>query len=67
MQLHKYDIPAIAHLILGLPGETPAQMQQSIARICALPVSGLKLQLLHILDGTDLAAEYESTPFPVFS
>lgn len=67
LRLHKYDIPVIAHLILGLPGETPAHMQQSIARICSLPVTGLKLQLLHILEGTDLAAEYASAPFPVFS
>lgn len=67
MRLHNIGIPVIAHLILGLPGETQAQMQQSIARLCSLPIAGLKLQLLHILKDTDLAAEYERDPFPVFS
>ena len=57
----------IAHLILGLPGETQTQMLQSIMRVCQLPVAGLKLQLLHILKDTDLADEYMSNPFPVFS
>lgn len=66
MRLHKYDIPCIAHLILGLPGESRKQMLQSVKTVCSLPIAGLKLQLLHILAGTDLAAEYEKTPFPVF-
>ena len=66
MRLHRYDIPSIVHLIFGLPGESREQMLDSVKKICALPIAGLKLQLLHILSGTDLAAEYEETPFPVF-
>lgn len=66
LHLHKYGIPSIIHLILGLPGEDKEQMLDSVKRICSLPISGLKLQLLHVLSGTDLAAEYENTPFPVF-
>lgn len=66
MRLHKYEIPSIVHLILGLPGEQKEQMLDSVKQICALPVAGLKLQLLHILSGTDLAAEYEAAPFPLF-
>lgn len=66
MRLHRYDIPSIVHLIFGLPGESREQMLDSVKKICALPIAGLKLQLLHILSGTDLAAEYEAEPFPVF-
>ena len=65
--LHTHGIPVITHLILGLPGETEDMMLQSVARVAALPVSGIKLQLLHILKHTDLAALYEEHPFPVFS
>ena len=65
-RLHKCGIPSIIHLILGLPGEDKEQMLDSVKHICSLPISGLKLQLLHVLSGTDLAAEYEKTPFPVF-
>lgn len=42
-------------------------MSASVQAIANLPVWGIKLQLLHVLSGTDLAAYYEKTHFPVFS
>lgn len=66
MRLHTFDLPSIVHLILGLPGENREQMLRSVEQVCALPISGLKLQLLHVLSGTDLATEYETVPFPMF-
>lgn len=65
--LHEREIPVIAHLILGLPGETKEMMLETISHIASLPVSGVKLQLLHILKGTKLASEYEKAPFQLFS
>ena len=56
------DIPVIVHLILGLPGETDEDMYASVSYLNTLPVSGVKLQLLHILKGTDLADLYEKDP-----
>ena len=32
-----------------------------------LPADGVKLQLLHVLRGTDLGRLYEAEPFPVLS
>jgi hypothetical protein len=66
-RLRAASIPVIAHLILGLPGETPAMMRESAAYIASSGVSGVKFTLLHILKGTALAAMYEEAPFPVFS
>lgn len=60
-------IPCITHLILGLPGETRAQMLSSVAHVASLPISGVKLQLLHVLKNTDLGTLYENSPFPLFS
>ena len=57
--LHALGIPVIVHCILGLPYESMEDMQHTIDYICALPVHGIKLQLLHILKGTRLASEYE--------
>lgn len=57
--LHKLNIPVIVHCILGLPYETPEDMEHTIDYICALPVHGIKLQLLHVLKETKLAADYE--------
>lgn len=65
-QLHARAIPVIAHVILGLPGETKEMMLETISHIAHLPIDGVKLQLLHILKGTTLAFEYETQPFPLF-
>ena len=64
--LHARNIPVIAHVILGLPGETQEMMLETISHVSSLPVAGIKLQLLHILKGTKLALEYEANPFPLF-
>ena len=53
--LHALGIPIIVHLILGLPGETTKDMLASVTYLNEKPVWGIKLQLLHILKGTDLA------------
>lgn len=64
--LQTRGIPVIAHVILGLPGETREMMLETVSHVAALPVAGIKLQLLHILKGTKLALEYEAEPFPLF-
>ena len=47
-----------AHLIFGLPGETPAEMVQGAVRLCDLPIDVLKLHQLQIVKGTRMAEEY---------
>ena len=61
--LHKLDIPFIVHVILGLPGETCDMILDTIDYVNVLRPFGVKLQLLHILKGTDLALEYEAGHF----
>jgi len=57
--LQKINIPVIVHCILGLPYETPEDMQNTIDYVCSFPVHGIKLQLLHVLKDTGLARDYE--------
>lgn len=66
-RLQNAGIAVIAHLILGLPGETPEMMLDSVSYLGELSIFGIKLQLLHILKGTDLFNYYQSHPFPVFT
>ena len=66
-RLHDIGIKVIAHVILGLPGETEDMMLTSVRKACALPIDGIKLQLLHVLSNTPLADIYETEPFPVFT
>ena len=57
----------IVHVILGLPGETREDMLETVSYLSALtpPPNGIKLQLLHVLKGTELARQYEADPFPL--
>ncbi len=68
-RLKDKGLTVIVHLILGLPGENRKQMLQSVDYISRFSpaLDGIKLQLLHILKGTDLAAMYQKEPFPLFS
>ena len=65
--LHRRQIPVITLLLLGLPGETRGMMTESVSYVAHMPVSGIKLQLLHILKGTDLGKWYDEAPFPLFT
>lgn len=66
-RLRKRNIDVIVHTILGLPGETSEQMLQTIQYLNAKPIQGIKLQLLHVLAGTDLAVDYEKKRFETLS
>ncbi|MCD7777540.1 MAG: TIGR01212 family radical SAM protein [Clostridiales bacterium] len=52
-------IDVTAHIILGLPGETKADMLKSVKFAADCGIKGIKLQLLHVLKGTKLAEMYE--------
>nr|WP_207301931.1 TIGR01212 family radical SAM protein [Rhodocyclus tenuis] len=54
----RYGVPVCAHLILGLPGETPAMMRETHARVLELGVEGIKLHPLMIVKGCSMAAQY---------
>lgn len=59
-ELRKRNLEVIAHVILGLPGETKADIEATVDYVCQSGIQGIKLQLLHILKGTDLEAEYRN-------
>ena len=61
--LRARGIEVIVHTILCLPGETKQQMFETLDYLNHMDIQGIKLQLLHILKGTDLAVDYERQPF----
>lgn len=61
--LKKRGISVIVHTILYLPNETKDMMLETISYLNKLPIDGIKLQLLHVLKGTDLADYYKAVPF----
>ena len=63
LKLREYGIETIVHVILGLPGETKEDMLSTVKYVGNSGVQGIKLQLLHVLKGTDLAEEYRLGKF----
>lgn len=58
-KLKAIGVNIVVHIILGLPNESKNDMLESVDYVCRSGISGIKLQLLHILKDTDLAEEYE--------
>ena len=65
-RLHEQGINVVTHIIIGLPNETKEDMLSSVKYVCNV-TDGIKLQLLHILKGTDLAKDYFEHKFEVLS
>lgn len=65
--LRQLHIDVIVHTILGLPGEGRSQVLETISYLNKAGIQGIKLHLLHILKGTDLAVLFESGGCPVMS
>lgn len=61
-------LKVVVHVILGLPGESTEDMLATVRYLAALQPTlfGIKLQLLHVLQGTQLARIYEAHPFHIF-
>ncbi len=62
-RLKEAGLEVVCHIILGLPGESKKDMLQSVEYACKSGIDGIKLQLLHVLRGTDLAKDYEAGKF----
>ena len=62
-ELKKRNINVITHVILGLPGESEEDILRTVKYVCDKGTDGIKLQLLHVLKGTDLAKEYADGKF----
>lgn len=57
----------IVHVILGLPGETEDMILSTVKYVADSGANGIKLQLLHVLKGTDLEKEYLAGKFQVMT
>lgn len=61
--LKNIGVNIVVHIILGLPNESEEDMLESVKYVCQSQIDGIKLQLLHIIAGTDLAKDYEKGLF----
>ena len=65
-RLKEAGLEVIVHVILGLPGESREDMLDTVRFLAGLQPSldGIKLQLLHILKGTEYGAQFQNNPTP---
>ena len=62
-RLKAANIEVVTHIILGIPGETAQMVAETTRQAIAAGTDGVKFHLLHVLRGTDLAADYEAGKF----
>ncbi len=64
LRLKAAGLSVITHVILGLPGETKEMMLETMDHLAGkFRPDGVKLQLLHVLRGTELEEEYRAGKF----
>ena len=56
--LKEIGVQVIVHVILGIPGETEEEMKETVSYVGKSGADGIKLQLLHVMKGTDLERAY---------
>lgn len=61
--LQNIGVNVVTHVIAGLPGETKENFLDTVRYVADIGSDGIKLQLLHVLKGTDLALDYENKMF----
>ncbi len=66
-RLKSAGVQVITHIIIGLPNETKKDALASVDFAVAAGTDGIKLQLLHILRGTELYDEYIKGSFSELS
>lgn len=60
-------IEVCAHLIHGLPGDTPRMMLDSVDLLARLGVEGIKIHSLHVVKGSVMAGQYLRGEIPMMS
>lgn len=66
-RLKTAGIEVIVHMIIGLPGESAEDIFATAEYISRSGADGIKLQLLHVLKGTDLYEDYAAGKFEVLT
>ena len=66
-ELRARNIHVVAHIILGLPGETVEMAVETTRQVVAAGIDGVKFHLLHVIRGTDLEKDFLAGKFECLS
>lgn len=60
-------IKVCVHIMNGLPGESKEDMLETVRQLSSHPFDAIKIHMLHLIKGTQMAKEYEANPFHLLS
>ena len=66
-KLESTNIKTCVHIINGLPNESKSDMLETIKQISSRPVDAIKIHMLHLIEGTQMAKEYKEHPFHILT
>ena len=65
--LKAIGIKVIVHIINGLPTDTYGDMINTVKFLSHLPIDGIKIHMLHVINNSPLGKLYKEKPFPLLS
>jgi uncharacterized protein len=66
-KLAEAGIEVVAHIINGLPGETKDMMLETVKHLNTLPIDGIKIHMLHIVENSKMGEDYKRKPWPLLT
>ena len=66
-KLESTNIKTCVHIINGLPNESKSDMLETVKQISKHKVDAIKIHMLHLIEGTQMAKEYEKEPFHILT
>lgn len=66
-KLKNTNIKTCVHIINGLPNETKEDMLETVRQLSIHNPDGIKIHMLHLIQGTQMAKEYENQPFHILT
>ena len=66
-KLKSTNIKTCVHIINGLPNESKSDMLETVKQISKHNPDAIKIHMLHLIEGTQMAKEYEQHPFHILT
>ncbi|WP_425393918.1 TIGR01212 family radical SAM protein [Acholeplasma granularum] len=67
LRLNSRGIEVVVHIINGLPTETKEMMLDTVKHLNTLPIQGIKIHMLHLMEKTKMGYDYLKNPWPLLT
>ncbi|OED58755.1 TIGR01212 family radical SAM protein [Acholeplasma laidlawii] len=67
LRLHKRGIEVVVHIINGLPTEDKNMMLDTVKHLNTLPIQGIKIHMLHLMEKTKMGYDYLQNPWELLT